>query len=276
MCNHPSDLLLRWVSVGRSLVSEETIMTQRLELISTTLLCAVLSACSSDATHGVSGGSHLAIQAQALRDSDASTLSMQDDSGSEFSVSAASVHLRDIELDLEDVSCADVERSLLGATCSDDQDGDGVTITIEGPFDVDLVAGTSTPSLNKVIIPTGSYRRIDFRADDNANDETFKVEASFDLDGLPSQLSLSLDFTEDIRFESDAGIVVTQGTNLIAQLIVDGWLSGVNIASCVNDGDVTVQDDRVVVSDDSSSGSCSDIENVIKDNMKNSGQISHE
>ena len=116
-------------------------------------------------------------------------------------------------------------------------------------------------------------RRIDFRVDDNANDVSFAAIAGFDLDGTAMTLDLSLDFSEDIRIEESGGVAVTADSDLIAEFVVDDWLAGIDLASCIDDGDVDVDGTTVTIDDDSTSGSCSDIENVIKDNMKNSGRF---
>jgi len=199
-------------------------------------------------------------------------LIMLDSADTAFNLSVATLNLRDIKLDLpEGIVCADVEADLENASCSSDS-GDEDTIEIEGPFLVDLVAGTSTPTLDDVVIPALSYRRIDFRVDD-VNDESFAVIADFDLDGSAMTLDLSLDFNEDIRIEQAGGIDVTADSDLVAEFVVNDWLAGVDIGACIDDGDVAVDGTTVTVSEDSTSGSCSDIENTIKDNMKNSGQF---
>lgn len=197
---------------------------------------------------------------------------MTDTADTAFTLTEATLNLRDIKLDLpEGVTCADIEADLENATCSSDS-ADDDTIEIEGPFVVDLVAGTSTPTLDDVVIPALAYRRVDFRVDD-VNDVSFAVLADFDLDGTAMTLDLSLDFNEDIRIEEAGGVEVTADSDLIAEFVVNDWLAGVDLATCIDDGDVTVDGTTVTVTEDSTSGSCSDIENVIKDNMKNSGQF---
>lgn len=196
-------------------------------------------------------------------------LTFTDDSDNQFTVQSAYLHLRDIELDLpEGVACADISDSLNGATCDAGSD----KIVIDGPFDIDLVAGTSTPSLDAVMIPTGRYERIDFRVDDNANDTSFAVVAGFERD-MPYTLNLNLDFNEDIRIESPLGVAVEADSDLIAQFVVGDWLAGVDVGSCMDAGDVTLDGTTVTIDEGSSSGACSDMEDVIKDNMKNSGQL---
>ncbi len=193
-----------------------------------------------------------------------------DSAGDEFALQSAYLRLRHIELDLPDgVSCSDAEDTLVGAEC----DSDGDKIRILGPIDVDLVSGTATPSLADVVIPAGTYIRLDFRVEDNPDDVAFAAVADFQHNGDQLSLDLSLDFNEDIRIESPGGITVDADTDLIAEFVVTNWLNGIDVGSCIDDGDVTMEGTTVFVTEGSTSGSCSSIEDTIKSNMKNSGQL---
>ena len=86
-------------------------------------------------------------------------------------------------------------------------------------------------------------------------------------------LNLNLDFNEDIRIEDPQGLTVDADSDLIAEFVVNNWLGGVDLGSCIDDEDVSIEGSTVVIDDSSTSGSCSDIENIIKENMKNSGQL---
>ena len=203
----------------------------------------------------------------------AADFAMTDDGSGDYQLTEAMLRLRHIELDLpEGQTCMDLQGLVDGgAVC--DLSGDSDKIVIDGPFTVDLVMGTTTPSLDAVIIPEGTYKRIDFRVEDNADDASFAVQATFDRRGETHTLDLSLDFNEDIRVEHPDGIVVDADTDLVAQFVVDNWLAGVDIGKCMDDDDLRMEGTTVFVDDASTGGDCSDIENTIKDNMKNSGQL---
>jgi hypothetical protein len=233
-------------------------------LFALTILCA---GCSSD---GASTG--LSVQAVTSTGSSAD-LAATDDGGDDFAIESAFLSLRDIELDLpDDATCADIADGLGGGATCDDSDN-SAKIVVAGPFEVDLVAGTATPSLEDVQIPVGTYSRVDFRVEDNADDVSFAVLATFEHEGSPLSLDLSLDFNEDIRIEEAGGTTVDEDTDLIAQFVVDNWLAGVDIGGCIDDSGVEVDGTTVVVSDATTSGSCSAIEDTIKGNMKESGQF---
>ncbi len=203
-------------------------------------------------------------------------LAMTDDGSVDYTLKSAQLHLRNIELDLPDgQTCADIADTLdNGVTCEIAEVGDDSDkLVIAGPFDVDLVSGTASPSLETIVIPAGTYKRIDFRVEDNNDDVSFSVNADFLHNGETHTLQLSLDFNEDIRVERNQGITVDANTSLVAKFVVNNWLAGIDLEQCIDDNDVQIEDKTVVIDDASTSGSCSDIENTIKDNMKNSGQL---
>lgn len=202
------------------------------------------------------------------------TLVMIDDRQGEFALVTAHLALRDIKLDLpEGITCADVEADLVGATCEPATAlGEEDTIEIAGPFTVDLVTGAAEPGLDDIQIPALTYQRIDFRVD-GQGDYGFVAAADFELDGSPARLELALDFSEDIRIESPEGVAVDSDTDLIAEFVVDDWLAGVSISDCVADDSDVLEGSTVRIDESATSGSCSGIENTVKDNMKRSGQL---
>lgn len=244
------------------------------------IVTAHLFACSSSAPNESTGVVGLAIDARGDLAPGATSIVMLDDGATAFDVSEASIHLRDIELDLPNgESCDDAE--LVGAECAQDK------ITIPGPFVVDLVTGATTPSLDDVTIPAGVYERIDLRVEDGdpddglvmpgdaLDDRSFVVRADFELDGTPTSLDLSLKFNEDIRIERSGGVQIEPDQDLLATFLAGTWLDGIDVTACVDDDELTIADGTVTIDDDSTSGSCSDVENVIKNNMKNSGQLDY-
>jgi len=222
------------------------------------------------------GGEQVGIEVRASTsdgDTGPSSLELVDDGGATYEISSSRVFLRHIELDLPDgASCADIEDQLVGAECDDSPD-DSDKIRIPGPFDVDLVTGVSTPSLADVSIPAGTYQRIDFRVEDDANDVSFAVTAAFEHEGEALTLELELDFNEDIRIEQPGGVEVTADSDLIAEFVVSNWFGGVDIGSCIEEAEVEMDGSTVHIREGSTSGACSAIEDTIKKNMKESGQL---
>lgn len=245
----------------------------RIHLLATALLFA---ACSSE-----SGGAGIAMSALT---SDGATPVPTDRTGTAFTLQQGLLHLRHIELDLpRGQRCADVSDQLAGATCRDSSTaGEESKIRIAGPIVVDLVAGTSTPSLANVVIPAGSYERVDLRVDDGVpsqgvvepgsplDDNSFAVIATFQHRGAEATLDLRLNFDEDIRIEQPGGVAVAPGDDLVARFAAANWLANVNLGACVDT--LTASAGRYVV-DDRNDGACSGIEDTVKRAMKESGDL---
>ena len=238
-------------------------------ILSSTLVTSllVLVGCAS-------GGGTVGLSVQAVSDTTDPALDFVDDGGVVYGVQTATLNLRNIEIDLPDgMVCADIAGQLSGPAVCDDSPGSSDKIRIQGPFVIDLVAGTSTPTLDDVRIPAGVYKRIDFRVDPNAADESLGLTADFTHMGTDYLLDLSLAFNEDIRIEDPAGIELTPDTDLMADLVLDTWLAGVDLGACIEANEVDIVGTTVVVTDSSATGACSGIEDTIKTNMKTSGQL---
>ena len=207
-------------------------------------------------------------------------LGFRSSDGVEFIMTQARIHLRDIRLDLpQGTSCADVVGLSAGIECKGS--GSSNTLVITGPIIVDLTTGASTPNLLTVKIPAGTYKRIDFRMDEARGDEvafdepligyTMRVGANF-VEPPNKTLDIRLKFSEDARFESDAGVKVPEGGVLISLLNPAVWLEGLPIGTCLQRGDVAF-DGNVLRLDDRASGACSGAETLVKTNIKRSGQL---
>jgi hypothetical protein len=156
------------------------------------------------------------------------------------------------------------------------------TILIRGPFVVDLMTGETTPSLAGLRIPELAYSRIDVRLHEGrlgngvltSGDElvgrSLVVRADFVYMDTPVELVLSLKFSEDVRFEAPGGVPAGPGVAL--ELDASRWLAGVRLGDCLDDGDLVVENGVLLVDEDSDS-SCSDVENTIRTNIKRSGQV---
>jgi hypothetical protein len=83
---------------------------------------------------------------------------------------------------------------------------------------------------------------------------------------------MRLKFSEDARFESATGVEVPEGGTLIAMLNPAIWLEGLPIASCIQKGDVIIEG-NVLRIDDRAKGECGGAEELVKNNIKRSGDL---
>ncbi len=182
---------------------------------------------------------------------------------SDFVVDEASIRVRDIEFYLpEDVGCEDVDPEFV---CEDDE-----KIVIEGPFAVDLIEGTIDETL---VLPLGVYRRVDVRIDDGDDDISFRAAGTWNGSASPVALELAFDFNEDIRFEGEFEITEeTHPDGLLLGLDVGSWIDAEAMTECATrNGELG--DGVVLGEDNSGSGSCSDLENEVRDNIEASGSL---
>jgi hypothetical protein len=202
--------------------------------------------------------------------------------GVAFLLTEARIHLRDIRLDLpKGTKCEDVKGLLAGAECKGSDDSK--TIEVPGPIVVDLMTGATTPDLSGLRIPSGNYKRIDFRLEEAKAEDvgaaeplvgySFLARADFRTeDGRARKLELNFKFSEDARFDSDTGVDVPEGGSLVAFLRPQAWLEGVPLGECIRDGDVEFVNNTLRI-DDESGSKCSDAENAVKTAIKTSGDL---
>ena len=214
-----------------------------------TIAILLVTACSS-------GGS-VGIEVKAVTADEPATganLNVVDEGDTSFRFQESVIYVRHIQVDLFE---------------------EEASIDIVGPFVIDLVTGTSTPSLADVEIPEGTYKRVDIRVDDgdSLDGNSFVAIAAFEYEGAPATLDLALHFNEDIRIEHPDGVALGPDTDLVAEFVVNDWLAGIDIAGCIDDADLELVDGVVTIDETTDNGSCSGIENTIKNNMKRGTRI---
>jgi hypothetical protein len=263
--------------------------------IRTTLLSAAalsLSACGS----GDGATLHFSVRdrvsssaalnaSQIAAEGETAPPTFQSSDGVTLELTQARIHLRDIRLDLpQGTKCADVIGLAAGAQCKGSETGTGSgTLVVAGPIVVDLMTGATTPDLSGLVIPAGTYKRIDFRLEEAKAGELaatepligYSLKASAHFTGTAQagkKLELALKFSEDARFETATGVVVPEGGKLLAMLQPTKWLAGLPLGTCLQKGEVTVEGDTVRI-DDKAKGDCSGAESLVKNNIKNSGDL---
>lgn len=258
---------------------------------------AMIAACGSEATDTPAGGVGVGFRAvkpaasQGLAgDTTGAGLTLTDEVGTVYTLTSTKVNLRDIELDLPaGTRCNEIEAELAGgARCASDgaddsssggsgnDQGGGDKVRIDGPFTVDLLAGTATPSLAEVRVPALAWDRIDFRiepADAGELAETaWRTTATFDRDGVPTELTLALRFNEDIRVEADGGVTVDPAAPLLVRLDVTQWLSAAALGACIESGEAD-DGDAISIDDRTRGQACGSVEGALKESIKRSMQL---
>jgi hypothetical protein len=174
------------------------------------------------------------------------TLNVKDSAGALFTLTAIEVLARQIDFDLpEGLSCENAS----GVACDSDE------VNVDGPFRIELVAGTAVPALNTLKPPEGLYTMVSLDLEENKTDSA-KADSSSASSGpyLPNlvilgktdsakgpvrRFALKLSLTEGLDFLDPKGIRISSKAlnSVLLKLAVDGWFQGVDLTSCLDSGE---------------------------------------
>ncbi len=259
----------------------------------------------------------LAPQPVVAKSAEPTELQTTDGAGGTVALTEARAVVGKVELEMPDgANCTTVSISLTDAICDDTPEdidesqtssdsasmmksedaaetetGDGSDvendeIEFKGPFVVDLLAGTVTPPLSDLVIPSGVYKEIKFKiqpleqgsnlvaADDLLNGRSLVVKGTFDDGASVKTFILALKLDEEISFEDPAGFPVLESTainDLIISLDVNKWFQNVGIGACLNSGSVTQDANGVYLITDETSGDACAFSDLIRAGIKDSG-----
>ncbi len=230
------------------------------------ILALALAACG-----GTAGGPEAADGKAGLRvaaPAAARTAGLPDADGAVFGLEAASVHVEEIDLYLPvGTTCADLD----AATLVDPVRCDVDKISVEGPFAVDLVAGTSSPSLAEIAIPALDYRRVDLELAPGPDGATLSVEGTTAAGDL---FAVDLAFDEEARFEGMADFSADDAGSALVLLDPAGWFAASPVAACLASGDLVL--DGGVMDLDRAEGACDDFADAFEDAVKTSGRLARD
>lgn len=209
----------------------------------------------------------LGTNATQLSKTSTDSFSITDLGGTTFTITEARTNVRHIQFDYPEGSSDKANQ-----------------ISLNGPFLINLMTGTSNPEIGAFDVEPGIYKRIDVRLDDtkaidglvSSNDDlldnTMVVKGSFNYaSNTNNNFTFILKFNEDVRFEEPSGIYVNEGEtkDIILNLKVDEWLSNINITECLDDGDIVLEGSGDLIITDDNNNDCNNFEGTIKTNIKN-------
>ncbi len=225
-------------------------------------------------------------QSSAVSESE-TTVVIKDAAGTDFTLSRVVALVKDIEFDYADeFKCDSVE-----TVDEDDFCSPSSKVALEGPFLADLIRGTFSPDVGLFDIPIGTYKRIDIRIDDAKKEmalidvddimfeHSYLIEGSYDNNGTAQTFALALKFNEDLRIENENGLAITTDAtqNILIGLNVAQWMQGVDLTACLNEEKMAfVEGEKKVINDSTAKGSCTEIEGLVKENIKKSFELEKE
>lgn len=194
-----------------------------------------------------------------------------DADGSVITVQTGQLALSRIDLELPPGVDCDPAALEAPVKCDDDESGESGSIEIEGPFVVDLAAGTVDPSLDGLTIPAGTYEHVDLRLSTDAAGDGPSFVASGTLADPNGEVAwqLALEIDEDARFEAPGGIEIAGAADVMVLLDVALWFADAPVSSCLADG-LLDESSGVIWLDDSRG--C-DLVDPLEDAVKESGRV---
>jgi hypothetical protein len=199
-------------------------------------------------------------------------LTMTDPGGTTFTIEEALVNVGHIHFELPD-----------GETDTLNQ------VRFNGPFVMDIEDVESNPEIAEFDMTAGIYRQVEVRFDDakaedglvdasNALiDNTMLVKGTFDYTGKTGRnFTFIFKFNEDVIFEKPSGFTVKDGkkNNVIIALLVDRWLSDINITDCLDSGSILLDDNGdLLIDEDNGNGVCNNFKEDLKEAILNTYDI---
>jgi hypothetical protein len=148
---------------------------------------------------------------------------------------------------------------------------------IEGPYIVDLIDRTATPSLAGIDLPAGNYPRVDARFSSDPKLLGHNTLVASGLIAYPAGSStpfdLTLKFEETAMFELSGGIDIEEGAveDILMDLDAATWFASLPITQCLDEGELAIENGRIRIADKGQR--CKDIEKTLKDVIRNSGRL---
>lgn len=250
-------------------------------------LLGSVAACGGDSIGGTNTGNALvSIRVGATQGPPRalSQVSGNDAQGTAFIITSARAYIRDIRFSLPaGTTCETLDAELVAPVVCDGDD-----LRIERKLVVDLLADTAPAALAGIELPPLDYRRVDVRFDDADDatdpvpvsdplwDNTLVATGTFAYQATTYPFELVLSFDEDARFEqpSSLGLAAGKAADILLALDVEKWFAAIPITECLDDGDLTFTSGKLILQD--SEGSCSEIEDAIKDAIKGSAELERE
>lgn len=188
---------------------------------------------------------------------------IEDSAGTDFTVDSAALHFSRITVDTRFTDCP-------ATICTED------FLRWTGTWVVDLVNRTSTPNLPTLELYPGYYRSIELRMD-ATHDETILskgvsmlVSLSYTDSLRNNTLRLPLRFNSDVLFGDSTAPRLEQDGELVLYLLVEEWLNGVDVKSCLQSDTVPQIAEGVY---ELGPASCNSLVSRIKENIRTSVKI---
>ncbi|NNC15745.1 hypothetical protein HRD49_16140 [Corallococcus exiguus] len=215
--------------------------------------------------HSFLQGSSLAVPASGVRamTDPPSLRDIKSGDGSAFQLEFATADIADIRLELGGgLRCEDVEDELPeGTGCVQSGDAPG-TVTLAGPFSIDLGTGEPWNDVKGPRVPPGIYRRVDFVLGKNG----LNAHTRLTQDSRGWDMNLTLPEGTALGFETAYDLTLEEGGSLRVMFNQDAWLKELPLGTCFQSGELPRTDSELRL--DEARGECQGAGDRVRDTIR--------
>ncbi len=155
-----------------------------------------------------------------------------------------------------------------------------------GPFIVDLLTGTSVPSIADLTVPSGVYTSVEVKveplplestavaADDPLLGQGLVVKGTYDDGVSVREFLVASRIDKDIEFKPLEGFTISEAlalNEIIVTFDVNAWFQGINIGACLDSGAPTIDANGVALITDETPGDACAFKDLLEQNIEQSG-----
>lgn len=147
------------------------------------------------------------------------------------------------------------------------------TQVFEGPYQIDLISGVSTPSMDSLLVDVGLYNSVYFNFNQESSGSGFVSAGTFDYLGESNRkFSFSIDLSKEFSVTNPEVSALLLDQESAFQIIfnVNTWFESVDIISCIEDKVISLEEDGSLVLNENifqCGGSLEAIENSVENSI---------
>jgi hypothetical protein len=215
------------------------------------------------------GASSLTVPAsgvQAMTDPPGPPEIMSSD-GMRFALNEARMEVTGIRVELGGgLGCGDLSTPLPQGTGCEQPEGSPATVTLAGPFSIDLSTGQAWKG-GELRLPPGTYRRVSFMLGEGG----FSARTR-SLGGQSWTMTVFLTGGTVMGFESIQDVTLKEGDLLHVAFAQNQWLTDLPLGACYQNGDLPRVGSETVL--DNATGACEGALEKARDAIRTRGRMS--
>ncbi|WP_147470136.1 hypothetical protein [Corallococcus sp. AB049A] len=187
--------------------------------------------------------------------------------GMRFALNEVRMEVADIRVELgEGMRCGDLSDPLPQGTGCEQPEGSPATLTLAGPFSIDLSTGKAWKG-GELRLPPGTYRRVSFVLGEGG----FSAR-TLALDGQSWNMTIFLSGGTVMGFESPHDVRLEEGGLLHVTFVHSQWLTDLPLGACYRNGNLSRVGSEMVL--DNATGACEGALEKARDAIRTRGRVS--